>query len=287
MADLSQVRDTLKSILTAAIYPTGTANPSAILNGSTPIPCALLAGWPLKDQLQQDLAAGVATVSIYPVPGMEKNTSRFPRQWTQLVGPVTTTTAATTSTTVTFGGTVMTPQNVAVIANNQAYLYAVQSGDTLASIAAALAALISGSSSVGPVLTIPDAVGLVARVGGVGTLIRELRRQERQFQITCWCNTPEQRDIVAPFVDGVLIGAGLPNGREFIALPDGSRARSLYERSLEIDADQLAGAFRRDLFYSLEYATTDTEAATQIITNMLNLTEGFPLGSGPTETFNT
>lgn len=284
MADLSQVRDTIKAIVAAAIYPTGTSNPSAILQGETPVPCQIVAGWPVKDQLAQNLAAGVATVSIWPVNGAERNTSRFARVYTALSNPPPTITATVAADAVTLGGAVSTPQNLAVIAAAQAYLYAVQPGDTLTTIAAALAALIEGASSAGSVVTIPGATDLVARAGGVGTVIRELRRQERLFQVSSWCSTPAQRDAVAPFVDSVLIGAGLPNGREFIALPDGSSGRILYQRSNEIDQDQLVGSFRRDLIWSVDYPTTDTETVAQIVANILNLTAGNGLGDGTTTT---
>lgn len=284
MADVSDVRDTLKSIIAGAIYPSGTGQPSAILQGAAHVPVGIVAGWPLKDQIQADIAAGVATVSIFPY-GSERLTTRFPRMWTTLAPPVTTITAVVTDTTVTFGGSVSSPQNICVLAGGKSYLYAVQPGDTLSTIAAALAALIPGASSVGPVLTVPAAVHLTARIGGQGRIVRELERQERIFQITIWCGTPEQRDAVAPFVDLTLKGAGRINGREFITLPDGCEGRLTYQRSLEIDTDQLAGIFRRDLLYCVEYATTEIIAAAAIVTNTVNLTEGQPLGQGVTTTF--
>lgn len=267
MADLSDVENTFKAMISAAIYPTGTADPSAITLNAAPVPVRIVRGWPVKNQLEADLAAGKATVSVYPMPG-EKRTSRYPAEYSVRTDPVVTLTAIVDGDTITIGGTVISPQNVAALVGGAGYVYGVQPGDTLAGIASALAALINAdtpASSAGPVITVTSPhANLVARVGGVGTLIRELRRQEKQFQISCWCSTPEQRDAVAIFVDGVLVGSGLERPRAFIVLPDTSAGRLLYERTLPTDKDQLSGAFRRDFVWSVEYPTTDTAPAAQI-----------------------
>lgn len=324
MADLSDVENQLKGLLASAIYPTGTANPSAILLGSTPVPVKIGRGWPLKDTLQKDLAAGVANVSIFCQPGAERNTTRFPKDWCELSPADATLEVTVTDTTVTLSGTVamaiqagpgggsgmaapgrvlgwytaMTvvaaAENFVVIVDGKSYVLAVQAGMTLAQIAAAMAVLISvdtPATSSGPVITIPGAVDLNARSGGFGVMVRELRRQERLFQVTAWCPTPEQRDAVAKFVDGVIVGIGTPNGTEFIALPDGSRGRILYVRTNQMDRDELSGLFRRDLIYSVEYATTETRPIAQIVTTKANLTagEGPLAGTDPAEqvlTFN-
>lgn len=291
MADLGQVRDTLKAIIVAAAYPNGTGAASAITVGGAPQDCAMVAGWPVKDQLELDLKAGLVTISVFPVTGAERNTTRFSPVWQVIVQAAPTLTVAVTDTTVTLGGSVSTPQNIAVVTGGKSYLYAVQPADTLASVASALAALISAdttATSVGPVITIPGAQDLASHVGAAGKMIRELRRQERLFQITCWCPTPEIRDAVGPFVDGVLSGAGLPNVREFIALPDGSQGRLLYVRSVEIDRDQLVNSFRRDLVYSVEYPTTEVRDAFQIVTTRVALTAGpdLPDATFPVATFN-
>ncbi len=268
MADLSDAENTFKSLIVGWVYPTGTANPSAILDGGSPVPTKVGRGWPTKNALQADLLAKVANISIYSQPGSERLTTRYPREWQQL-GTITTTLTATVSgRTITIGGAVSAPQNVAVLIGSKAYVYPVQPGDTLATIAAALASIIEvgvSATSSGPVITVSGDLALIGRVGGFGTVMRELRRQERLFQITVWCWSPEQRDAVASFIDIKFAGAGQDNGLEFITLPDGSSARLKYVRTAPADKDELSGAFRRDLIYSLEYATTETMTAPQIV----------------------
>jgi hypothetical protein len=269
VADLADVETAIKGLLVGAIYPTGTANPSAIICQGEPVPVKVGRGWPTVSALGPDLAAGVANVTIYSQPGSERNTTRFPRDWAPLTPAAATITVLIVGSTITLGGTISTPQNVAIVNADVAYVYAVQPGDTLASIASSLAAQITvntPATSNGPVITLSAPTGLSARAGGVGAMIRELRRQERLFQISTWCATPEQRDAVASFVDETLAGMGLPNGREFITLPDGSKGRLLYVRSVEIDRDALVQSYRRDLIVSVDYATTDTQAVGQIVT---------------------
>lgn len=57
----------------------------------------------------------------------------------------------------------------------------------------------------------------------------------------------------------------------FLTMPDGSAARLRYRNSAMSDDLQKDCLFRRDLFYSVEYATTQTEAETQVTQEQLNV----------------
>ena len=277
MADLSDVEKALDALITGWAYPNGTAQPSA-LQGAIPVKVGR--GWPTADGLKADLAARVAHVSVYSAPGSERQTTRYSREWQTLTEASPTITAAITGSTITLGGKVTAPQLVAVLAYGEPVVYAAQPADTLATIAAGLVALISlngAASSSGPALTVPTP-RLGVSVGGFGTIWRELRRQERLVQVTIWCATPEQRDVVASFVDAHFAGAGTDNGLEFINLADGSAARLTYARTAPTDADQLSGAFRRDLIYSVEYATTETRQVPQVVAFVVDASaNGAPL----------
>lgn len=264
MADLADVENQLKALIVGWCYPNGTSQPSAMLLNGKAVPVKVGRGWPLADTLAQDLQAQVANVTIYSQPGAERLTTRYPRQWQVVTAPSPTLTATVSGRTVTIGGTVSSPQNVALIYAGIGYVYAVQAADTVNTVAAALSALVPGATSFGPVITAPGGYRLAAHVGGFGTAIRELRRQERLFQVTCWCATPEQRDALAGFIDAKFAGAGDPNGLEFITLPDGSAARLKYVRTAPTDRDALVQSYRRDLIYSVEYATTETLVAPQV-----------------------
>lgn len=276
MADLPDVEDALIALTATGLYPGGTAQPcSAKLADGTPIPCAIERGWPVQEQLQKDLKAGICVVSVYSLPG-ERNTSRYSAEWIDL-GAVTPTIAAAINaaqTQITFSGAISVPVNVGAIVNGKAYAYAVQANDTLSTIASALAALINidtAATSNGAVVTIAGGRSIEVHVGGVGTAIRELGRQERQFQITIWAPDQPRRDALAKFLDGFLRGAGQESPRHFLQLSDGLKARLRYVRTLPTDQGQLAALFRRDLVYSVDYATTEAIDAPAIVIFQANV----------------
>lgn len=101
---------------------------------------------------------------------------------------------------------------------------------------------------------------------GAGMMVREIRRQDRVFQITVWAATPALRDVVAAAVDVTLTGT------EFLTMPDGFGARIIYRNSHISDDLQKDKLYRRDFQYSVEYATTQTMAATAITQTITNIT---------------
>ncbi|MBA4710544.1 hypothetical protein [Aquitalea aquatica] len=265
MADLSDVLNVLTAIAAQAVYPSGTGNPSA-----AGVPAKIYPGWPAPNALETDLAAGIAHVSVYSLPTERKTSRHIGRRW-QITAPGSPTiTAAVTLNQVVLGGTVTTPQNVYLLVNGKGYAYAVQGADTLTSIATALAALLYSDfpavSSSGAALTIPGAYSVTARVGAVGTAMQELRRQEKQFQISIWAQTPAMRSAVAGAVDVAL------SISSDVVFPDGSHGILLYSHSFESDQMQKSRLYRRDLFYTVDFATTQTAAAPQVIAPVTNIT---------------
>ncbi len=67
--------------------------------------------------------------------------------------------------------------------------------------------------------------------------------------MTLWCGDPASRDVASAAVDLAL---GQLN---FITLPDGSAARLRFESTASSDRQEEADLYRRDLVYSVEYAT--------------------------------
>ncbi len=268
MADIIDVQNALVAIAAQTLYPNGTAQPSAVT-----APVRIYPGWPISASLDADLLVGTCHVSVFPATA-ERNTSRYPKDWLTQTINTSTLTMTISSQTVTVGGTIppsTNPHNVMVLADGQPYAYAVQTTDTLTSIATALAALIavsiSGTTSNGAVITFPAAARIeAARVGITGTMIREIRRQERQFQITAWADTPVHRDAIAQTIDVALAAI------EFLTMADGYAARLIYRGSTVVDAQQKAGLYRRDLIYTVEYATTQVATATQVTQEQINVT---------------
>ena len=209
-----------------------------------------------------DLAAGICSVSVYPAK-MERNTTRYLSRYKQasINSPTLTLTAA--GQTVTVSGTIppaSNPHNLGVFVNGVPYVYAVKPNDTLASVAAALATLITGSSSAGPLVTLPAGALLgPVRAGITGKSARPIRNTQRVFQITIWADTPAHRDAIAAVIDPVL--AATP----FVFMPDGTAGNVVYRGSPQTDKDEKSGLYRRDLMYSVDYSTMQTVTAPQIV----------------------
>lgn len=275
MADLDDVSDTLAGICAGILYPNGTEEPSAVTAG-----VRVFAGWPLRSQLDADLALGNAQVSVYPSK-QEQNTTRYQLKWITRSVNAPTLTLTLADQSVTVDGAIppaTNPHNVMVFANGKPYVYAVQIADTLVSIAAALATLmgadIFGVGSTGPVITVPPSVRLTAaRVGITGTMVREIARQDRVFQITLWAPTPLIRTALAKAIDPAL------KAMFFICLPDGSSGRMIYRNSAISDEGQKVRIYRRDLFYSVEYPTLEVATATEVVAFEQQISASMPDGS--------
>jgi hypothetical protein len=255
-------------------------------------PVVIYPGWPSSDNLAKALAAGITHITIFPQ-AQERNTTRYQERELVVTPPAPTLAltiggpallpgqiaydapgvtwdlgdydvALQRSYSVTVGGTVTSPQNVALKINGKFYAYAVQPKDTVAGIASALGALVAAdiaeTSVNGAVITIgPTGRLQAARVGGFGTVAREVKRQERVMSIITWANSPALRDQIAGAVDACLAD------RRFVCMPDGFGARIIYKNSMVIDAQQKAALYRRDLNYLVEYATTISEQQAAVI----------------------
>jgi hypothetical protein len=210
-------------------------------------------------------------VSVFPAP-VERNTTRYPRDWQEASIATSSLSVTVSGQMVTVGGSMPSPFTahvLSLIVDGQVYPYQVQPTDSLASIAGALASLVgaqvSGVTVAGAVITLPGSARLSAsRVGVTGSTTRELRRQERQFRITAWADTPEHRAAVASLVDVTLCAT------DRFDLPDGYSARLRYHNSIDGDGQQKANLYRRDLIYSVEYATTQSDTATQVTQVQMN-----------------
>jgi hypothetical protein len=300
MADLADVMNVLVKRAECAVYPNGVLTSQGVkIPSITGTDIVVYPGWPSSDNLDQDLAAGKTHVSVFPKVE-ERNTTRYRRKQIVTKSPVSTLTLSIQtpnggnieleaggnlilegsgnlelegdSLTVVVGGTVSVPQNVMLRINGNDYVYGVQASDTLNTIAAALAALVAvdvaGTSAQGSSINIgPTGRVQAARVGAFGTVVREIRRQERIFMVTVWAGTPSLRDTIAAAIDTELAA------QEFLTMPDGYAARLIYKNSPVVDALQKAVVYRRDLNYSVEFATTISEQAAAVIAPKLTINQ--------------
>jgi hypothetical protein len=249
VADASDVEAALVALSSTALYPAGTASPSIV--GSS---CRIYRGWPNSAALDADLSSGTINVTVFPVPGHSRTTTRY----TQIRSgsPVRPTlVAAVAGTAITLTGAASQGQSVGLLVDGQSYVYRVQAGDSPALVAANLAALVRMNLIVqltGPTLIISGARSLLARVVADGSAQQEIRRQEQTFRVTCWCPTPTSRDETATVVDAALAQSA------FVTLDDGSTGKITYAGTTVFDQSQDALLYRRDLLYEVEYPTIIT-----------------------------
>jgi len=167
-----------------------------------------------------------------------------------------------------FGGTAEQGQIAGILVDGTAYANRVRTGDTNRSVAANLAAMARASSVVQlsqGALTIPGARQLAARVVADAPAKQEVRRQEQGFRVIFWCPDPTTRDTAASAVDLAL------SGHHFITLNDGTSGRLTYAGTTEFDQSQNARLYRRDLNYSVEYATILSDTLPTMLFGTLGL----------------
>jgi hypothetical protein len=246
MADQSDVENALVSLVSSALYPNGTDAASAA--GAD---CRIYRGWPNPAALDRDLAAGKVNVTVFPGNGTGRTTTRYAEQW---AGPPASPslTVAVAANSVTFGGSGEIGQIAGVLVDGKSYAYRTRIGDTPELVAANLAAMVRDNSIVRlsqRTLTVAGAGSLLGRVVADAPVQQEVRRQEQEFRTTCWCPTPASRDLAATAIDQAL------SGIRFLALSDGTQGRLIYAGTTVFDQSQNASLYRRDLMYTVEYAT--------------------------------
>lgn len=273
MATISDVETAIRDLIFGVLYPNG--SPPSLMG----YPIKIYAGWPNPQTLDADLVetAGVpaaAHVSIFPG-AAERNTSRFPTDAQEMVVPAATYTLTQAGQQVTVGGAAPSTyfaQNFAILVNGHPYTAQAATGQTAAQVAASLRAAIAvdfpAVTVSGAVLTFPTSLNIGAvRVGVTGTAAREVKRQERQFWIGIYASNPTVRAAIADAIDPVL--ADSPR----LTLADGSVARLTYHGTREDDFVQKARIYRRTLTYVVEFATTRTLSAAQMVAGQTDLVD--------------
>lgn len=265
MADISDILNTLSSLTAAMIYPNGTASPS-IVNA----PVSVVPGWPIPQQLDGLIAAGSAMVSIFPMPGMDANTTEWMTDALPTAAPAPQLSMAVSGATVTIGGLIKAGEAATVLVNGIGYSHAIVSTDTFTGIAAALAALVTGATSSGAVFTAPASTyELSAGVSAIVPLQATVGRQRRVFELTCWCPTPSMRDSLGSQIDAYFKNN---TSRRFVVAADQTYAKIIYRGTLMADELQKLNIYRRDLMYEVEYFTTVNTTGNTITNLQLNLT---------------
>ncbi|WP_369788068.1 hypothetical protein [Rouxiella sp. WC2420] len=259
MADPSEILNVIAAQVAAIVYPNGTS--SASISGTA---LNVYAGWPVHSVLNTDILAGTSHISVFPLDGEQKIPTALGRPYREVESGDPTIVATVSDSSVTLSGTVSTPQNVYLLVDGTGYHYAVQSDDTLTTIATAMSTLIPAASNVDAVISIPQAIEIIARVGGVGSQARELRRQTKEFMVTVWAPTTALRDSLGSALDsGLSINSNLQ-------LSDNLPAFMIYSRSMFSRDTQI---YRRDIVFSVNYATSQTLSAPQVVAPVISIND--------------
>ncbi len=262
MADFPDVEAALVSVLLSAMYPNGAA--AAPVSGGA---IRVFRGWPTAAQLTQDRSVNVADVGVSAVPGTCRNTTRWGLYSFELMSQSSLTVSAT-GNTATFAGVPAAFDLAGVLVAGQPYVYQAQAGDSAELVAAALGDLVRQAQIcwvTGATITVPGAAEVIARVAQAGATLCEWARQEMDFGVSIWSPSPAMRDLVGD----VSIQALAPVA--FLNLADGTSARLRFRSAENIDDDQTASVYRRNLVYAAEYATTIQTAATRMLFGELDL----------------
>lgn len=261
MPDISNVEQALTDAVASACYPTGVPAGPLPVSSVIGAPVRVRRGWPDANKLDADLVAGIVNVSIFPMPGMSRLTTRYPRQWQVAVPAASSITATVAGNVITFGGNPGLKQLAGIRVLGSPYVVLVAPNEGPDAVAAALASAIPGASVSGRAVTVPMSFDIEARVVGFGALSKELRRQEQHIRVILWCPTPALRDAAGSAIDAVLAAT------DFLCLPGPAptSGRLTYLGTIEDDVPSKANLWRRDLRYSVEYPTIQVMTAPSMI----------------------
>lgn len=251
MADQSDVEQSLAGVIAGVLYPEGG---SAVGSGASTVgpPAKVFRGWPDGATLARDLAIGVMNVTVSADAANQATTTRYGNDWwlPALVSP--TLSAAVSGNVAVFSGDAGPGQIAGLLVDGLAGIHRTVVGDTPVSVAEAIAAALSSRDAMasGASVLVLGARAMIARVVADQPGVRETRRQRQVFRVACWCPDPASRDALAGTIDAALSDVG------FLALPDGLAGRLRVVASIPTDKAQAATLYRRDLLYSVEYATS-------------------------------
>lgn len=262
MATQRQVMIEIATFVDGVIYPNGHTQPS-ISNNLVKISM----GWPISQQLDTDVLAGNAQISVFPIGMTDKNVSRFPKVWNTVSLNTPTLTATVVGNTIDIDGTPSVPQAVLLNLNGTLYGYSVQLGDTLDNIASSLAALLPSATAVANVITVNgEILKLTASIVVDGMAAKEVKRQKEVFTISIFAPTPTIRDTLSDALDVAFESVhriNFSDTTQAIMVWRGNRTMDDYEKNI---------IYQQQILYTVEYPTMSYETQTVIEGIKLNLT---------------
>ncbi len=315
MADSSDVQIALAELIAGVLYPAGTVgmggygmadaggwsvaaaygNPTALQVSAAGVKVRIYRGWPVAQQLDPDLAAGIAHVTVFQQNAMGRLAGGSLDSVRTFQGPAPTITATASGNAVTLSGTPTAGNLIGMKIDGVPVVYEVQPGDTLLSIASAIATLVSNPiifddsgnplladdgdpfevgevASIAPVsggvaITFSTSAPVVVRVGSPGYTLLRPRQQTEQHTITCWAPSPTARDAICKYLDAVM------SNTRWLPLSD-QQARLVWAGTMTNDVTSKAALWRRDLSYRVTYWTTLLQIDPTMLFGVTDLTGG-------------
>jgi hypothetical protein len=268
MATLGDLREILAQQIAALMYPNGIEQPPIV---TVPGTVKIVPSWPKAVDLSlQKLAPppdGAGNLIIAVQDTANRDVTRYePLSYLVQKGvPTLAWAASADGRTITLSGTVTTPQNLAIIIGDVDFTYSVQAGDSIASIIAALAALINPTIPVDPdanSLYFPNsgnAIEVVARVGSFSKYVTLTGQYKATMCVAIWCGHDAARQQVVRTIKPML------DLMRRVTLPDGTIGTFGTGREVTITDMEGMGVESTRLLYTVDYSSAESFLAPQAI----------------------
>jgi len=260
MASSDDVARFLAGRIAEVVYPGGRQLPG-IVNA----PVKIYPGWPVPGTLQQDIDNGSVHITVWPLPTERKISTALGRPCRVIAKGQPTLQFTVNGSFISVSGVASALTNVRVSLNGKAFTFHFQAGTTAKQALSALSASLPRSFTVLSSICILVAEHLSVYVTTAGTAVKELHRQIKDFQVTVWAPAPVLRDRIGSAIDTALAEQCQ------IDLDDGAPAQLFYVRQFDTDRSENWHVYRRDLIFSVNYATTQTITAPEVIRTVVTL----------------
>ncbi|MCS3401408.1 MULTISPECIES: hypothetical protein [Pantoea] len=236
------------------IYPGGNRLPG-IINAAVKI----YPGWPVPGSLESGIDAGGVHISVWPLPAERKLSCALGRPWRILPECEPSLQITVNGNVISFSGVSSALTNVGLRLDGKDYSFQFRPQTTAEEAVKILSGAFPHIFTVGRSLYVLNAENISVTVTTAGLAVRELHRQVKDFQVTVWAPSPVLRERIGSAIDGTL------SEQCHIDLNDGVPAQLLYLRQFDSDKAESWHVYRRDLFFSVNFATTQTMTAPEII----------------------
>lgn len=260
MASILQLEEHIAQVITNIVYPNGVDNPS-ITGHNTKV----ITGFPIKNVLDDVVKNDISTISIYPITGMERNVTRYLREWRTISQPEQTIFLRLDGLNLFVEGDADAEQICLVRIGIGVYSYETVAGDTLNTVAMNLAAKIPGANYIGNVVKLETATDVTVFVSTYAVLGKEVKRQQKIYCMTIWAADTQCRSVLGDAVDLYFA----ENTRQLLEADD-FFVYFFYRMTLEEDMLQKNNIFKRSLEYNVEYPTVVTKKFNRLVTTDLN-----------------